>query len=237
MSITKSAYAEKFSFETRLTQDDALGWSLRSDPDKMREVQEIIARNPGRRVFLPDNPCHYGFHFVAIEKGGEEVFNLVSDYNLTTGELVYKTPQGGTDSMLATATWCGVFTYYYLAGAQFQIWSSGFASLKDGVAVLVCCAVEGFHPLVKYEWKKDGLVMGGETYPLVFVEVPGKVVCTVTGRDTHAECSFEVVGKYNITEQLLLIHTVYLFVVCNRRRGACECLSCCEVQTRPCSFS
>ena len=97
------------SFETRLTQDDALGWSLRSDPDKMREVQEIIARNLGRRVFLPDNPCHYGFHFVAIEKGAEEVFNLVYDYNLTTAELVYKTPQGGTDSMLATATWCGVF--------------------------------------------------------------------------------------------------------------------------------
>ena len=68
---------------------------------------------------------------------------------------------------------------------------------QDGVAVLVCCAIEGFHPLVKYEWKKDGVVMQGETYPLVFVEVPGKVVCTVTGRDVQAECSFEVVGKWN----------------------------------------
>ena len=129
VSVTKSAYADKFSFGTHLTQDDALGWNLRSDPDKMREVQEKIARNPGRRVILPDNPCHHGFHFIAVEKGPEEIFNLVSDYNLKTGELVYKTPQGGTDSILGIATWFGVFTSYYdVAGAQFEIWKSAFAS-------------------------------------------------------------------------------------------------------------
>ena len=67
---TKSRYAEKYSFNTHLTQDDVLGWRLAMDcPDLYNEVKTKLADNPGRTVIFAQNPCHFGFTFGGISLG------------------------------------------------------------------------------------------------------------------------------------------------------------------------
>ena len=69
MDIKTSKYLPKVSYCNGLTQDTVLGWYFREDPDIMREMQEAIVQNPGRRVISFINPCHHGFLFTGIREG------------------------------------------------------------------------------------------------------------------------------------------------------------------------
>ena len=81
---------------------------------------------------------------------------------------------------------------FLCSGAKCGLWSNGFA--RNGVAVMVCVAVGGFHPLVKYQWYKDGECMDDAVHPVVYVGVPGEYRCEVTGEGIFEWRDFQVTG-------------------------------------------
>ena len=61
---TKSRYAEKYSFNTHLTQDDFLGWRLAMDcPDLYNEVKTKLAHNPWTHCHLRTKPLPLWIYF------------------------------------------------------------------------------------------------------------------------------------------------------------------------------
>ena len=69
-----------------------------------------------------------------------------------------------------------------IAGAPFSIWVGSFVSPKDEVAVLVCVAIHGYHPLVEYQWSRDERNLSDEIFPVMYVTDPATYSCTVTGQ-------------------------------------------------------
>ena len=69
----------------------------------------------------------------------------------------------------------------------FAVWSHGFASSEDHVALLACVALNGYHPRVSYQWACDGRQLESETYPILYATAVGKFSCSIVGTDIHAE--------------------------------------------------
>ena len=71
------------------------------------------------------------------------------------------------------------------AGAKFEFWAGCYA--QDGIALLVCVAINGFHPYTVYEWYKDGLKLGDEKFPVLYATASGNYLCRLLGTsDTFA---------------------------------------------------
>ena len=89
---------------------------------------------------------------------------------------------------------CG--TFFFNLGAHLRVWSACFISACDRVALLACATLEGYHPLITWEWKRNGFVTDGEVYPIVYVEQPGTYSCTITraGTSETLSYSFDVQG-------------------------------------------
>ena len=81
-------------------------------------------------------------------------------------------------------------------GSQFSIWTGVDYSQPDHIALLVCIALGGYHPLVSYQWTRNGEKLEEEVHPLLYTTTRGDYTCKITGHDTEksAECHFEVKG-------------------------------------------
>ena len=58
--------------------------------------------------------------------------------------------------------------FLYL-GASFSLWTGGIASAVDGVAVLVCVAMNGFHSKVSYQWYSKAGVLNMAIHPVIYL--------------------------------------------------------------------
>ena len=67
--------------------------------------------------------------------------------------------------------WTLLKMFLYL-GASFSLWTGGIASAVDGVAVLVCVAMNGFHSKVSYQWYSKAGVLNMAIHPVIYVESP-----------------------------------------------------------------
>ena len=71
--------------------------------------------------------------------------------------------------------------------AQFSLWMAGFA--KDGVDVLACIALKGFHATSQYQWLRNDHEIEEETYSC------GKYKCRVkVDEDIHEGSVFSFTG-------------------------------------------
>ena len=77
--------------------------------------------------------------------------------------------------------------------AQFSLWTAGFA--RDGVGVLACIALNGFHATSQYQWLRNDYEMEDETYAVLYTSTCGEYKCRVTvDEDNHEESAFSVTG-------------------------------------------
>jgi len=218
---------------TNQTQTSVLRDRLDSDPDYMHEVQDVLESNPNRQVIFPDNPCNLGFWLVGIQNGNEAknfhfknhivvhaflsfiavtrtaVVDLVQDYDMEKGEVLYSTPVEG---------WCVQFylilhnfTVFHPFNLRFQLtlWCGVDSSQEDHVALLMCVATSGHHSIASYQWSKDGCDLLGEVHPLLYATKAGKYTCILASNNKSAERLFEVKGgrSSNINNVLhVLIH-------------------------------
>ncbi len=54
-----------------------------------------------------------------------------------------------------------------------SIWSGVLSSQVDKVVAMVCAAVDGFHPLVTYQWTRNGSDLVSECYSILYTMCPG----------------------------------------------------------------
>ena len=81
-----------------------------------------------------------------------------------------------------------------LRGAQFSLWTAGFA--RDGVSVLVCIALDGFHAVSQYQWVQNDCEMEDKTYAVLYTSTCGehKSRVTVEEQTLHEGGVFSVTG-------------------------------------------
>lgn len=113
--------------------------------------------------------------------------------NLETGEVVYATPEEGNTQCYIFRSGRHFFFFFYL-GASFSLWTGGIASAVDGVAVLVCVAMNGFHSKMSYQWYSKAGILNMATHPVIYVECPGDYSCVVTGENVEEKQVFRVSG-------------------------------------------
>ena len=89
--------------------------------------------------------------------------------------------------------WTLLKMFLYL-GASFSLWTGGIASAVDGVAVLVCVAMNGFHSKVSYQWYSKAGVLNMAIHPVIYVESPGDYRCVVTGKNIEEKQELTVSG-------------------------------------------
>ena len=87
-----------------------------------------------------------------------------------------------------------IFQPFTLADSQLRIWTAAEVSQDDYVALLMCVAVDGYHSLTSYQWRKDGENILNEIYPLFYATTIGSYDCFVSAMSQTAKCSFEVKG-------------------------------------------
>ena len=132
-------------------------------------------------------------HLTAVTKTA--VVDLVQDYDMEKGEVIYNTPVEG----------CYVQFYLNLhnftgggfsltLGSQITLWCGVDTSPEDGVALLICVATRGHHSVVSYQWSKNGCDLLGEVHPLLYATTVGKYTCSVTSPKESAKRLFEVTG-------------------------------------------
>jgi len=68
-------------------------------------------------------------------------------------------------------------------------------SPEDRVTLMVCVAVNGFHPSAEYQWSCTGKIMENERTPLLYTANIGHFQCYVTAGKLKASRDFEVTGK------------------------------------------
>ena len=84
--------------------------------------------------------------------------------------------------------------------------------MQEGIAVLGCVALGGFHPLVTYCWTRDGNPISCARIPVQYTTQVGHYSCKVTTEDGHVFgiCSMDVIGmKLCITNN----NTLYIMQV------------------------
>ena len=67
--------------------------------------------------------------------------------------------------------------YWSISGAEFSYWSGGY--VRDGVAVLVCFALNSYHSVTTYKWYHNGAVDVCNTYPLLYAKISGLYKCVM----------------------------------------------------------
>ena len=77
--------------------------------------------------------------------------------------------------------------------AQFSLWTAGFA--RDGIGVLACVALNGFHATSRYQWLRNDYEMEDKIYAVLYTSSCGEYKCRViVDEDNHEEGVFSVTG-------------------------------------------
>ena len=96
--------------------------------------------------------------------------------------------------------------------AQFSLWTAGFA--RDGVGVLACIALNGFHATSQYQWLQNDHEIEEETYAILYTTSCGEYKCRVkVDEDIHEGNVFSVTGMLT-TLKVVGIMNLSLYV-CN----------------------
>ena len=99
--------------------------------------------------------------------------------DLKSGDIVYTSPVPGSTIIIHLFPVAShVCVLCHIAGALLKVWVGAYCSALDGLAVLACVALNGFHSVVHYGWRRNGNVMPGEDKPLL-VSGPGAYECLV----------------------------------------------------------
>jgi len=81
----------------------------------------------------------------------------------------------------------------YFSGLHFKVWSGCYCSSCDGLALLACTAINGYHGIATHSWETDGTVLTGEQTAWLISGV-GMYKCTVTAGDGILCREFSVSG-------------------------------------------
>ena len=76
--------------------------------------------------------------------------------------------------------------------AQLPFWCNGY--VKDGIAVLVCCALNGHHSVTTYEWIRDESPINN-LFSIVYTDLSGKYKCSMQSSLGINIREFDVIGK------------------------------------------
>ena len=84
-------------------------------------------------------------------------------------------------------------------------------SQSDSRACLACCAIHGFHSVVKYAWFRNEMPMSEDT-PLLYTSCDGTYLCKVTHGDKQLSGKFVmertlVIGCSNQVSIILTIES------------------------------
>ena len=82
-----------------------------------------------------------------------------------------------------------------VSGSSMAVWVGCYASQVDSMVVMASPAVNGYHSIVTYSWKKDGNDMPGEDTPLLFTNKTGKFQCCIRGETVTYTSEFIVSSK------------------------------------------
>ena len=84
---------------------------------------------------------------------------------------------------------------WFAGDEEYTSWSAGHTN-NCGVAILVCIALKGYHPLTTYQWFEDDTLLNNP-YPLLYTEKIGKYKCVLTsGQKERVQEVFFVFGMY-----------------------------------------
>lgn len=82
--------------------------------------------------------------------------------------------------------------------------------VQNGVAVLVCFALNGFHPITTYKWySDDDIVMVTNPFPVLYTEEIGNYKCIMESEKVH---EFTAVGKSQLRHPPL-IYSSYVLAI------------------------
>lgn len=91
-----------------------------------------------------------------------------------------------------------------IAGAEFNFWSGGYA--RDGVALLVCFALNSYHSVTTYKWYNNSTMIVENPYPLLYVERSGHYKCAMNSLDDIERMQdFTVLGMTLIGEFCVML--------------------------------
>ena len=83
------------------------------------------------------------------------------------GEVIYRKPAKGW-------SWCYIYYlswillgFIALLGDKFEVIGACETSPEDRVTLMVCVAINGFHPSAEYQWSCTGKIMENERTPLI----------------------------------------------------------------------
>lgn len=93
---------------------------------------------------------------------------------------------------------------YVDTDAEFTFWSGAHA--QDGVAVLVCFALNCYHSVTTYTWYHDDDVIIGNSYPVFYAERSGKYTCIMQSDGGIEKAQdFSVLGITTILLEVALL--------------------------------
>ena len=109
-------------------------------------------------------------------------------------EKIHKMSKCGNSCLFVWSTVARKFS----SDSSFDGWTGCYCSSSDGLAVIACPAINGFHSVATYSWESADGVLFGENTPLLFCGV-GDFKCTIKAGD-HVVCrEFTVFGECLIT--------------------------------------
>lgn len=98
--------------------------------------------------------------------------DIVESYDMTKGLPIYKQPpQGVVTFITAMEIICS-----YTEG--FQVWSGGYVSCEDKVALMACVPVG--YPEVSVQWFRGDVCLVGEEFPVIYVTKSFQYYCVLS---------------------------------------------------------
>ena len=99
----------------------------------------------------------------------------MKDYDMDNGLISFGTPSEGMISFIVCRHLH--LHVWVFSGAEFSYWSGGY--VRDGVAVLVCFALNSYHSVTTYKWCHNGTPDVCNPYPLLYAETCGLYECVM----------------------------------------------------------
>ena len=89
-----------------------------------------------------------------------------------------------------------VFCTTVISGAVFDVWTGCYSS--NGIALLACVAIDGYHGVSSYSWLHDGNSDSIGSTPLLYCANKGTYVSIVTCGNFVTKCTFTFQGSYTL---------------------------------------
>ena len=86
------------------------------------------------------------------------------------------------------------------ADDEYSCWCAGNVN-KRGVAILLCVALKGYHPLTTYQWFEDDILLNNP-HPLLYMGRTGKYKCLMQSGQKERMQEFCVFG-------MSLVHCIH----------------------------